>query len=157
MLIENGRAIGVEYRKGGELRRVHADAEVLVAAGTYNTAKLLMLSGLGPADHLRAHGIEVALDLPGVGQNLQDHHEVPVIVAARAAAAISGRIAAGAWCATGCNICLFKTGPAATTGVEACAFFDPDGGERPTIQLYCVPTVYLDRDVKDARRPTASR
>ena len=46
---------------------------------------------------------------------------------------------------------MFKSGPAATTGVEACAFLDPDGGERPTIQLYCVPTVYLDRDIKEAQ------
>ena len=79
VLVENGRAVGVEYIKGGGVGRAYADVEVLVAAGTYNTAKLLMLSGLGPADHLGAQGVSVVLDLPGVGQNLQGHHEVPVI------------------------------------------------------------------------------
>ena len=55
----------------------------LAAAGTYNTAKLLMLSGIGPSDHLRTFGIETLSDLPGVGQNLQDHHEVPIISSVR--------------------------------------------------------------------------
>ena len=60
----------------------------------------------------------------------------------------------------GLQYLLFKSGAVTTTGVEACAFIDPDGGERPTIQLYCVPTVYLDRDVigiaADARRDAES-
>src|SRR5690606_38799516 len=79
ILFDRHRAVGLEYTERGEKRTVHAEREVLVAAGTYNTAKLLMLSGLGPADHLKEHGIAVVADLPGVGQNLQDHHEVPVI------------------------------------------------------------------------------
>ena len=147
-LVEGGRAVGVEYRVGGQLRRAYADAEVLVATGTYNTPKFLMLSGLGPADHLREHGIPVVRDLPGVGSNLQDHHEVPVVSTIKEPGGYYGQDRGWAMLRNGLQYVLFKSGPVTTTGVEACAFIDPDGSERPTIQLYCVPTVYLDRDVK---------
>ncbi len=86
-------------------RRPSCDARGILAAGTYNTAKLMMLSGLGPADHLREHGIDVRADLPGVGSNLQDHHEVPVIATTKGRAAISVRTRAGRWSATACNTC----------------------------------------------------
>ena len=151
LLIENGRAVGVEYRQGGVMRRAYADAEVLVACGTYNTAKLLMLSGLGPADQLASHGVPVVCDLPGVGRNLQDHHEVPVISSIRQPGGYFGQDRGWRMLRNGLQYLLFQSGPVATTGVEACAFVDPDGGARPTIQLYCVPTVYLDRDVKDVQ------
>ncbi|HTM76430.1 MAG TPA: GMC family oxidoreductase, partial [Devosia sp.] len=84
IIIDNGRAIGVTYTKDGASHDVHAEREVLVSAGTYNSAKLMLLSGLGPAEQLREHGIAVVADLPGVGANLQDHHEVPVIATTKA-------------------------------------------------------------------------
>ncbi len=73
ILFEGKRAVGVEYRHNGELRTARADAEVILSAGAFWSPKLLMLSGVGPADHLRSHGIDVLADLPGVGENLQDH------------------------------------------------------------------------------------
>ena len=73
ILMDAGRATGVEYLKGGELHQVEADAEVIVSGGSFESPKLLMLSGIGPAEQLRQHGISPVLDLPGVGQNLQDH------------------------------------------------------------------------------------
>jgi choline dehydrogenase len=73
VLIEHGRAIGVEYLDSTGLHRVRATSEVIISAGAYNTPKLLMLSGVGPAEHLRSFGIPVVVNLPGVGQNLQDH------------------------------------------------------------------------------------
>ncbi len=149
LVVEQGRAVGVEYAKDGAITQARADAEVLVAAGTYNTAKLLMLSGIGPAGHLRDHGILVVADLPGVGENLQDHHEVPVISAARGRMGYYGQDRGWRMVRNGLQYVLTRTGPVATTGVECCAFLDPDGGERPTVQLYFVPTVYLDRDVTD--------
>ena len=79
ILIENGRAIGVEYEREGQSYRVTAAAEVLLSAGAFNSPQILMLSGIGPAAELRAHGIEVIHDLPGVGQNLQDHASVGAI------------------------------------------------------------------------------
>jgi choline dehydrogenase len=66
----------VEYQQQGQAHRVGANREVILSASTFNSPKLLMLSGIGPADQLREHGIDVVLDLPGVGQNLQDHLEV---------------------------------------------------------------------------------
>jgi len=153
ILIENGRASGLAYRQGGETKQVRAEREVLVAAGTYNSAKLMMLSGLGPAEHLTEHGIAVLADLPGVGQNLQDHHEVPVIATTREKSGYFGEDRGWPMLRNGLQYLLFNSGPVTTTGIESCLFFDPDGGERPTIQLYCAPIVYLDRDVS-AAKPT---
>lgn len=72
VLFSSDRAIGVEYLKGGETRLAHVEGEVLLCAGPFHSPKLLMLSGIGPAEHLRLHDIQVRLDLP-VGKNLQDH------------------------------------------------------------------------------------
>ncbi|MBM3487346.1 MAG: FAD-binding protein [Alphaproteobacteria bacterium] len=73
IVIERGRATGVTYRQGGRAVVAHAAREVVLAAGTYGSPQLLMLSGIGAADELRAHGIAVVLDRPEVGRNLQDH------------------------------------------------------------------------------------
>jgi choline dehydrogenase len=73
ILLEEGRAVGVEYRKQGETRRVRVEREVILATGALASPKLLMLSGIGPADVLREHGIEVRVESPGVGGNLQEH------------------------------------------------------------------------------------
>lgn len=150
ILIENGRAVGLAYRERGQPKTVRAKREVLIAAGTYNSAKLMLLSGLGPADHLKTFNIEVVADLPGVGRNLQDHHEVPLIMAAKGRYGYFGEERGLRALRNGLQYLLFNTGPVTTTGVEACLFYDPEGGERPTIQLYCVPIVYLDRDLTSA-------
>jgi choline dehydrogenase-like flavoprotein len=79
LLIEGKRAVGVEYQKDGQTHQVRAHREVIVSAGALQSPKLLMLSGIGPAEQLRKHGIPVVVDLPGVGQNLQDHVQVPFV------------------------------------------------------------------------------
>jgi choline dehydrogenase len=79
LVIEGGRAAGVTYRYAGRDETVRAEAEVILAAGAVGTPQLLMLSGIGPADHLREHGIYVIADMPAVGANLIDHPCVPVI------------------------------------------------------------------------------
>lgn len=76
VIMDGKTAVGVEYRQGGKTLKVRARKEVILSASSFNSPKLLMLSGIGPADHLKEHGIEVVHDLPGVGQNLQDHLEV---------------------------------------------------------------------------------
>lgn len=78
IVIEHGRATGVEFLERGARRLVEAD-EIVLAAGSFNSPHLLMLSGIGHADHLRRHGLQVAADLPAVGRNLQDH---PMVVMA---------------------------------------------------------------------------
>jgi choline dehydrogenase len=83
VVVENGRANAVEIVQEGVARRVAATREVVLCAGTLNTPQLLMLSGIGNADHLQQHGIAVQHHLPGVGQNLQDHCSVHVKVQAR--------------------------------------------------------------------------
>ena len=72
VLLKGTRAVGVEYFHEGQVVTAEADREVIVASGTFNTPQLLMLSGIGPAQHLRDVGIHPAVDLP-VGKNLQDH------------------------------------------------------------------------------------
>jgi choline dehydrogenase len=76
ILFSGRRAIGVEYRKGGATRTAHADGEVIVCGGAYNSPQLLQLSGLGPAKTLRDVGIDVVADMPGVGADLQDHLQI---------------------------------------------------------------------------------
>ena len=77
--IEGGRATGVTLRRGGEVRTLTARHGVVLSAGALNTPRLLMLSGIGPAAHLKSHGIAVQKDLPGVGQNLQEHPGVHLV------------------------------------------------------------------------------
>ncbi|MDE2385608.1 MAG: GMC family oxidoreductase N-terminal domain-containing protein [Alphaproteobacteria bacterium] len=149
IIIERGRAIGVRYQRMGQTREARCDAEVLLAAGCYNTPKLLMLSGLGPAAQLKAHGIATKVDLPGVGENLQDHHEVPVVAASNGHYGYYGEDKGLKALKNGLQYLLFKSGPVASVGVEACAYVNPDGGKRPILKMYCVPTVYLDADVKN--------
>ncbi len=79
LLLDGNKAIGVEYLQNGETVQANANAEVIVSTGAFDTPKLMMLSGIGPTDQLKKHGISVALDSPGVGQNLQDHVLMPVI------------------------------------------------------------------------------
>jgi 4-pyridoxate dehydrogenase len=78
VILEGARATGVEYARNGRLHRVSTTREVLLAGGVFNTPQLLMLSGIGEADHLREVGIEPKVNLPGVGKNLQDHLSVDV-------------------------------------------------------------------------------
>ncbi len=79
ILTQQRRAIGVEYLQQGEVHQVHANREVILSAGALASPKLLMLSGIGPAAPLQQLGIPLVADLPGVGQNLQDHVQLPVI------------------------------------------------------------------------------
>lgn len=76
VLIDHHRALGVSYRVGSKRLTAYCDGEVLLCAGTINSPQLLMLSGIGPADHLRSHGVEVIFDQSSVGENLQDHLDI---------------------------------------------------------------------------------
>ena len=151
LIVENNRCAGVSYVCDGKEQTVRCDAEVLMAAGSYNTPKILMLSGIGPAEHIKQTGIKVIHELKGVGENLQDHHEVPVVAATNGHYGYFGEDKGLKALKNGLQYMLFGTGPVTSNGVEACAYIDPDGGPRPTIKLYCVPTVYLDADVNDVK------
>ncbi len=151
VLFDGTCASGVCYRQDGQPQQARASREVILAAGAYQTPKLLMLSGIGPQEQLKQHGIAVRHALPGVGKNLQDHYEVPVVASTRGAFGYYGQDRGWPMVKAGLQYLLFKSGPVTTTGVETCAFFDPlDFTATPTIQMFCVPTVYLDRDVMGA-------
>jgi choline dehydrogenase len=146
--LAGGRAIGVTYRDANGVEQTAlADGEVIVAAGALVTPQLLMLSGIGPAAHLQAHGIACLADLPGVGENLIDHPEVPIIAIANGKHGYYRQGVGWRMLLNGLQFKLFGTGRITSAGVEAGAFVnpaDPDG--EPTIQAFCVPIVYLDRD-----------
>ena len=146
--LDKGRATGVVYRdSSGSEQRAAADEEVIVAAGALVTPKLLMLSGVGPADHLRSHGIECRVDLPGVGENLIDHPEVPIVAMANGRHGYYRQAVGWRLLLNGLQFKLFGTGRITSAGVEAGAFVNPvERDAEPTIQAFCVPIVYLDRD-----------
>ncbi|MET0744172.1 MAG: GMC family oxidoreductase, partial [Microvirga sp.] len=146
--VENGRATGVTYRDArGVDHRAYADGETIIASGSLVTPQLLMLSGIGSADRLREHGLPCVADLPGVGENLIDHPEVPLIAKANGPYGYYRQGVGWRMVLNGLHFRLFKSGPILSAGVEAGAFVNPaDPDAEPTIQAFCVPIVYLDRD-----------
>ena len=87
--VQDGRAVAVHYRQNGQDKVVRAAREIVLSGGAFNTPQLLLLSGIGPADHLAEHGIAVVHDLPGVGQNLQDHPSIAMITGAQRKATLN--------------------------------------------------------------------
>jgi choline dehydrogenase-like flavoprotein len=154
--LANGRAVGVTYRDAqGADRQAIADGEVIVAAGSLVTPQLLMLSGIGPADQLKSHGIACVADLPGVGENLVDHPEVPIVATASGPHGYYRQGVGWRMLRNGLQFKLFGTGPILSAGVEAGAFVNPtDRDADPTIQAFCVPIVYLDRDTRTLLKDT---
>ncbi len=140
VVIENGRATGVEIEQGGQVQVISARREVVLAASSINSPKLLMLSGVGPAAHLAEHGIPVVADRPGVGQNLQDHLELYLQFASKKPITLYkywnlwGKALVGAqWLFTG-------TGLGASNQFEACAFIRSKAGiDYPDIQYHFLP------------------
>ncbi|GGG62636.1 choline dehydrogenase [Salipiger pallidus] len=140
VVIENGRAVGVEIERGGKIEVIRAEAEVILAASSLNSPKLLMLSGIGPAKHLAEHGIDVVADRSGVGQNLQDHLELYIQAAASQPVSLFkywnllGKAYVGArWLFT-------KTGPGASNQFESSAFIRSAAGvDYPDIQYHFLP------------------
>jgi choline dehydrogenase len=147
VLIENGKAVGVALREGGRVVEERCEGEVLLAAGAIATPKILMLSGVGPGDHIAAHGLRALVDLPGVGANFQDHVETPVLAFCNGPYGYFGQDRGFNQLRNGLQYMLFKSGPVTSNGVEAGAFFDPDDlSGVPKIQQFCVPSVFLDKD-----------
>ena len=97
VLMQGRRAVGVAYRQGAQTLEVKAGREVILAGGAYGSPQLLMLSGIGPAGHLKERGIEPLHDLPGVGQNLQDHVTTVLIYRSPRTDAALGVSLTGAW------------------------------------------------------------
>ncbi len=140
VLFEEGRACGVEFSQEGQLRRVRARREVILAGGTYNSPQLLMLSGIGPADALTQHGITPIVDLPGVGQNLSEHPCCMMQFAATKPVTFLRELRFDRAALSAAQWALFGTGPFATQ-INSCnvAIRTAPGLEQPDIQIMCNP------------------
>ena len=143
VVVERGRAVGVEYVRAGARQTARADGEIVLAGGAFNSPQLLMLSGIGPADELRRLGLGVVQDLPGVGRNLHDHVEVHVDQACRLPITLYGAMKPMAKLRIGAAWFLTKGGMGATNHYEAGAFLRSAAGVRwPDIQIHFVPICY---------------
>jgi choline dehydrogenase-like flavoprotein len=152
ILFNGDRAIGVEYMAGGALVRARASAEIIVCAGAFATPKLLMLSGIGPAAHLREHRVDVRVDSPGVGENLQDHNVAVVSMTTRGQHGYFGEDRGRRALLNGLQYLAFHNGPIASNGAETMAFVNlrvPSG--EPDLQLYCIGVMWPD---PQAPKPT---
>ena len=139
--IENARATGVTYQRHGQTQTAQAGREVLLSAGAFQSPQLLMLSGLGPADHLREHGIDVIADLPGLGQNLQDHLEVHIKhLSPHKGISKNKYLKKHRMALAGAQWLLNKTGPAASGPSRVGSFFKSDSSKsHPDIQFHFWP------------------
>lgn len=140
VVFEGRRAVGVEIMARDGLRVIRAAREVILAASSLNSPKLLMLSGIGPAQHLRDHGIEVLADRAGVGQNLQDHLEIYMQFSALQPVTLYKywNLFGKAW--VGAQWLLTGRGIGASNQFEACAFIRSKPGiEYPDIQYHFLP------------------
>ncbi|RAI03043.1 choline dehydrogenase [Acuticoccus sediminis] len=140
VVFADGRAVGVEIGRGGGIEVVRARREVILAASSINSPKLLMLSGVGPAAHLVEHGIAVLADRPGVGQNLQDHLEVYIQQACTQPITLYRHWNLFGKALAGAEWLFFKTGLGASNQFESAAFLrSAPGVEYPDIQYHFLP------------------
>ncbi|MGH3424600.1 MAG: GMC family oxidoreductase [Nocardioidaceae bacterium] len=141
VVLEAGRAVGVAYRHHAAEHVVRANAEVILSGGSINSPQLLMLSGVGPAAHLREHGVDVAVDLAGVGQNLHDHPAAPLLWHTRGTTDLGEA-------STLRNLVRWKArgdGPLASNIGEAGAFFrSRDDLDAPDLQVHMAPAGFWD-------------
>jgi choline dehydrogenase len=141
ILFEGRRARAVEYRQGGVLRTASARKEILVSGGAYNSPQLLQLSGVGPAELLKQHGIDVVLDAPGVGNDLQDHLQVRLVMHCAQRITLNDilnhpvrRILAGA------RYAAFRKGPLTIAAGTSGAFFKTNPRlASPDVQIHFLP------------------
>jgi choline dehydrogenase len=145
IIIENGRAVGVEFVQRGQTRQAVADGEVLLAAGAVQSPQILQLSGVGEADSLRAVGVSVVNDLPGVGANLQDHLDLSLCWETPGVKTAFSHNQGLKRLTTGLSYMLFGQGPGRQNFLEAGAFLKsrPDL-DRPDLQLHCVLAIMRD-------------
>ena len=152
ILFDHERAVGIEYVHRGQRCTLRCSGEVLLAAGAFGSPKLLMLSGIGPAEHLRTVGIPVRVDLRGVGQNLHDHCGSPLVLGGNSRGYGYFRQDRGwrlAW-----NLLeygLFRRGRLTTVGGEATSFHVTcESSTQATVQIYCVPMIAYANTAADA-------
>ncbi|MGH7056534.1 MAG: GMC family oxidoreductase [Acetobacteraceae bacterium] len=143
ILIEKGRGVGVEIADGRERKLERCDREVIVAAGAINSPRLLLLSGIGPADELRALGIEAKLNAPGVGKNLHDHLCVNVHLTLKDPISYDRQDRFPRALGSGFQWLLYRSGPASSVIVEGGGFAASEAGARPDMQIHIAPAMVV--------------
>lgn len=159
IVIEGGGATGVTFRKDGQSHTIQAEREVLLSAGTVHSPAILMRSGVGPERHLSAHGIDVKLDLPGVGQNLREHNSISLAKLVNIPT-MSARLGPFRMIGHLLNYLLRRKGLLTTPAVQVMASFrtQPDLPD-PDIILSMLPVAVSFNDKGDAileKRPSFS-
>ncbi|MFY9962927.1 choline dehydrogenase [Pseudomonas sp.] len=140
ILLDGKRAVGVEYDEGGQTHKVYCNREVLVSSGPIGSPHLLQRSGIGPQAVLKKAGIEVRHDLPGVGENLQDHSEIYIQYACKEPVTLNGKMNLLGKALIGLRWLLFKDGLGASNHFEAGGFIRSSKGLRwPDIQFHFLP------------------
>ncbi len=140
VLFEGKRAVGVEYKRGEKIFVAKARREVIIAASTINSPKILQLSGIGPAAVLKDAGIPVLHALPGVGENLHDHLEIYFQVKSRQPITLNGKLNLVSKGMIGAEWMLFQSGLGSTNHFESCGFIRSAAGiEYPDIQYHFIP------------------
>jgi choline dehydrogenase len=144
VLVENGRAVGLEYTVRGKPARAFADAEVVLSGGAINSPRLLLLSGIGPGAELAALEIPVVHDLPGVGKNLQDHMDV-YLTAETTPVSYNQSDRPLTALKVGLQYVLYRTGPVTACVCEAGMFVrSSEAVATPDIQMHCLPAYVID-------------
>ncbi|CAK7256951.1 MULTISPECIES: choline dehydrogenase [unclassified Shinella] len=142
VLVENGRAVGVEFSRRGNTSKVYADRDVILSAGVVNSPQILMLSGIGAAGELAEHDIRVVRDLPGVGKNLQDHVDCVMAYECREPVTLYSDLRADKLTWSVVQGMLFGEGIATTFPYEAGAFVKSRTDlAAPDIQLHFMPAL----------------
>lgn len=140
ILLENRKATGIEYQVGNEIKTAMACREVILCAGSVGSPQLLQLSGIGPGQLLQDAGLDVVHDLPGVGENLQDHLEFYFQFRCKEKITLNGKLDLWNKFLIGARWYLFKTGLGATNHFESCAFIRSKAGiKTPDIQYHFLP------------------
>jgi len=140
ILFDGTRAIGVEYARAGQLHQLHAAREVILSGGPINSVQLLKLSGIGPAEELKAHGIDVRADRPGVGANLQDHLEFYFQMACTQPITLYGKANLLGKAMVGAQWLFGRSGLGASNQFESCGFIRSRAGIKyPDIQYHFFP------------------
>jgi len=147
IIIENNKAIGVEYKKDNKTFKIFANKEIIISAGSFITPKILMLSGIGNEKELFKHNIKCVANLPGVGENLIDHPECPLIARANGKYGYFKQVQGWRMIKNALEFLMLGKGPVNSTGVEAGAFINPiNKNDLAYIQAFFVPSIYINSD-----------
>lgn len=143
IVVENGCAVGVEIGRGAASKVIRVEREVIMSSGAINTPRLLLLSGIGPAQELTKLGISSVHDLNGVGKNLTDHINTNVHTALKDPISYDGLDKFPRMLGPGLQWIFLRTGPAASVIVEGGGFFTSAGESRPDMQIHIAPALVV--------------